>query len=122
MSTYPLLHPLEFGQGTTWKFNARWMQSDGVNPVDLTGYTARMQLRERYGAPSAAITLTTENTRITLGGVLGTIVFLVAATDTSPVGAAEYVYDLELVSGGGEVTRLIYGPCVVSAEATKTTT
>lgn len=119
MATYPLLYPLEFGQGTTWKFNARWMQSNGVTPVDLTGYTARMQLRERYGAPSAAITLTTENSRISLGGVLGTIVFLVAATDTSSVAAGEYVYDLELVSSGGEVTRLIYGPCVVPAEVTK---
>lgn len=30
-----------------------------------------------------------------------------------------YVYDLEVVSGGGEVTRLVSGPAQISPEATK---
>ena len=96
-----------------------WMQADDITPVDLTSYTARMQLRERYSSPSAAISLTTENGRISLGGALGTINLLVDAVSTAAVPAKEYVYDLELVSSGGQVTRLIYGPAVVTAEATK---
>lgn len=78
-----------------------------------------MHLRERYSSPSPAISLTTENSRIILGAALGTIDLLVDAVSTASVPAKEYVYDLELVSAGGEVTRLIYGPAVVTAEATK---
>lgn len=85
--------------------------------VDLTGYTARMKIKHRTGAP-ALETLTTENGKIALGGSDGTILLTLTATDTEDLEAAAAVYDLELVSPGGVVTRLLKGDVLIDAEVT----
>lgn len=105
-------------QGATFSRAITWQDSQAV-PVNLTGYTARMQVRDEVDSASAALSLTTENSRISLGGTAGTITLLVSATDTAAVAAGEYVYDLELVSGSGTVTRLIQGCFTVDAEVTR---
>jgi|LauGreDrversion4_2_1035121.scaffolds.fasta_scaffold00642_3 hypothetical protein len=105
-------------QGATFSRIFTW-QDDAANPVNLTGYTARMQVRDEADSSTAALSLTTENSRITLGGTAGTITLLVSATDTAAVVAGEYVYDLEIVSGAGTVTRLIQGCFTVDAEVTR---
>lgn len=105
-------------QGATFSRVLTW-QDDAANPVNLTGYTARMQVRDEADSSTAALSLTTENSRITLGGTAGTITLLVSATDTAAVTAGEYVYDLEIVSGAGTVTRLIQGCFTVDAEVTR---
>jgi len=78
-----------------------------------------MQVRETADASSILLELTTANSRITLGGTAGTVNLLVAATVTAALTPGLYVYDLELVSGGGEVTRLIEGNFNVRAEVTR---
>ena len=103
-------------QGTTFSKQLTW-EIDG-DPVDLTTYTARMQVREKYTSPSATLTLTTENGGITLGGIQGTVDLDIDATSTSNLIAKEYVYDLELVSSS-VVTRLIEGKFIVTPEVTR---
>lgn len=105
-------------QGATFSRAITWQDSQAV-PVNLTGYTARMQVRDEVDSSTSALSLTTENSRISLGGTAGTITLLVSATDTAAVAAGEYVYDLELVSGSGTVTRLIQGCFTVDAEVTR---
>tara|TARA_B110000503_G_scaffold139083_1_gene226630 strand:- start:212 stop:559 length:348 start_codon:yes stop_codon:yes gene_type:complete len=104
-------------QGATFTRTIVWKDSAGV-PVDLTGYTARMQVREDYFSTVAELTLTTANGKITLGGVTGSIVLNVSATDMALLQANSYVYDLELEIGG-VVTRLIQGTFTVNAEVTR---
>ena len=103
-------------QGATFSKQLTW-EIDNV-PVDLTTYTARMQVREKYTSPSAIINLTTENGGITLGGDEGTIDIDISATSTASLVAKEYVYDLELVSSS-VVTRLIEGKFIVTPEVTR---
>jgi hypothetical protein len=105
-------------QGATFNRELTWLD-DTANPVNLGGYTARMQVRETVDASTALLSLTTENSRIVLGGTAGTITLTVSATDTAAVPAGEYVYDLEIVSGLGTVTRLIQGCFTVDAEVTR---
>lgn len=105
-------------QGATFSRELAWLD-DSSNPVNLTGYTARMQVRETVESSSALLSLTTENSRISLGGTNGKITLLVSATDTAAVVAGHYVYDLEVVSGLGTVTRLIQGCFTVDAEVTR---
>ena len=105
-------------QGATFNRQLTWLD-DSANPVNVTGYTARMQVRDGVDGSTALLSLTTENSRISLGGTAGTITLTVSATDTAAVVAGEYVYDLELVSGAGTVTRLIQGCFVVDAEVTR---
>lgn len=81
--------------------------------VDLTGYTARMDIK---ATGQTTVSLTTENSRITLGAD-GTITLSIPATTTATMGAGVYAYDLELVSGS-TVTRVIEGAATVSANIT----
>ena len=105
-------------QGATFTRQLTWKDTDG-DPVDLTGYTARMQLRSQIDASGAAVLeLTTENNRIVLGGTAGSINLSVAATAMAEISAATYVYDLELVSGS-VVTRLVQGTFEIRGEVTR---
>lgn len=104
-------------QGATLTRTVTWKNSVG-DPINLTGYTARMQVRADYDSTTAVLTLTTENGGITLGGSAGTIVITATATATAALSASTYVYDLELVLGS-TVTRLIQGSFVVNAEVTR---
>lgn len=104
-------------QGATLTRTVTWKNSVG-DPINLTGYTARMQVRADYDSTTAVLTLTTENGGITLGGSAGTIVITATATATTALSASTYVYDLELVLGS-TVTRLIQGSFVVNAEVTR---
>lgn len=113
------LYTLNIDQGATLSLVLTWKDSDG-NLVNLTGYTARMTLRPTYSSSTTILSLTTANSRISLGGVAGTITLTVDATTTAALSAPQSgVYDLELVSGSGVVTRLIQGTFNVSPEATR---
>jgi hypothetical protein len=104
-------------QGATFERVITWNDSAG-NPVNLGGYTARMQVRQRFVSPTTVLSLTT-GSGITLGGALGTITLLASASTTAQIATGEYLYDLELVSGGGVVTRLLQGLFTVNAEVTR---
>jgi hypothetical protein len=103
-------------QGQTWdnQFNYR---SDG-ELVNLSSYTARMQLRATAESANTAANLTTGNGGITLSSS-GAITLNLSATSTAAITAATYLYDLEVVSPGGSVRRLIEGSAVVSREITR---
>ena len=103
-------------QGATFSKQLTW-EIDG-DPVDLTTYTARMQVREKYSSTNPTVSLTTENGGITLGGDEGTIDIDISSTATAAIVAKEYVYDLELVSSS-VVTRLIEGKFIVTPEVTR---
>ena len=105
-------------QGTT--FNPVLTYADAAGTaIDLTGYTARMQIRLKRTSTAFLHELTTEGVGITLGGVAGTIALLISATDTTAFTFTTAVYDLELITAGGIVTRLLQGSVTLSTEATK---
>lgn len=112
------VHNITIEQGATFQMNLLWKDSTG-SPVNLTGYTARMQVRQKYSSPDTLLNFTTENGAITLGGVLGTIAVVGAATVTDDLVGKNGVYDLELVSAGGIVTRLVQGSVYISPEVTR---
>jgi hypothetical protein len=87
-------------------------------PVDLTGFTARMDIRETLDEVTVIHTLTTENAGITLGGVAGTIDLLIPAATTEGFTFGNAVYDLELINGT-VVTRLLGGAITLSKEVTR---
>jgi len=106
-------------QGATFSFNIEWTESDGVTPVNLTGYTAEMDIRASYDDPNTIIQLDTTNGRITLGGTAGTIQLLISAADTAALDFTSAVYDLELTAPDGTVTRLMEGGVSFSPEVTR---
>lgn len=118
MTSLAVTYGLTADQGATFEYILTWTNPDGT-PIDLTGYTARMQIRRRTTSQQLVDTLTTENGKITLGGAEGTITLNLSATETAALPAAQHQYDLELVSSGGEVTRLLMGYFVVRQEMTR---
>ncbi|MGH9892810.1 MAG: hypothetical protein ACREA0_12630 [bacterium] len=88
-------------------------------PTDLAGYTARMHIRATQSAATTLIELTTANSRIALDNVLKTITLTISATDTAAITWTAGVYDLEMVSAGGVVTRLLEGSVSISEEVTR---
>jgi len=88
-------------------------------PVDLAGYTARMQIRASLEATAFLIELTTTNGRIVIDNALKTITITISAIDTAAITWKSGVYDLELISAGLVVTQLLSGVVTVVEEATK---
>jgi hypothetical protein len=105
-------------QGAT--FNPVFTYTDENDAlIDLTGYTARMQLRDKVASTTILDELTTENGGITLGATLGTIALLFTATQTAAMSYTKAVYDLELINTTSVVTRLLQGSVEVSKETTR---
>jgi hypothetical protein len=102
-------------QGATYDIRLTW--SIGGTAVNLTNYTAAMQVREAADSETAVLSLT-NGSGITLGGTAGTIDINVAYQTMGSVVAGQYVYDLELNSGS-QVTRLVQGLFTVQAEVTQ---
>lgn len=110
-------HDIAIYKGATFSKVITWKADD--TPVNLTGYTARMQVREAIDSIDPFITLTTENGGIALGGTAGTITLTIAAATTAGYTPLRGVYDLELISGSGIVTRLLQGSVILFAEVTR---
>ena len=110
---------LDCWQGASWDYTLTWKTAG--TPVNLTGYTARMQVRASYDSGSAVVSLTS-GTGITLGGTAGTVLLEMNATTTAALDGtpnAQYIYDLELISGAGYVTRLVEGNFFINPEVTR---
>ena len=88
-------------------------------PWDFTDYTARMQVRRTYDSTSPMIELTTENGGITLNdGEQGEIRIIMTDAQTASL-SSNGVYDLEIVSPEGNVSRVIQGTFTLSLEVTR---
>lgn len=87
--------------------------------IDLTGYTARAQIRNVDDGELVVPALTTENGGITLGGVDGTIALFISAVTTTTISddILAAVWDFELVIGS-VVFPLLAGNVVLEDEVT----
>ena len=68
-----------------------------------------MDLRKNQDDSNEVITLTTSNSRITMGGVAGTIILTISATDSAALSVGDGVYDLEITDSNGKVDRIMEG-------------
>lgn len=112
----PGTHNVVCYQGATFDLN--FTVKLAGTAIDLTGYTARMQVRETADASTVLLSLATGGSGITLGGTAGSIATTAAASVTAGIEAGAYVYDMELVSGS-VVTRILQGGFKVLAEVTR---
>lgn len=106
-------------QGADWFINFQWVQPDGT-PVNITNYTASLQVRTSPLAKTAVLTLTTDS-GLTITGNTGTIAAHATAAQTNVITNGKYAYDLEITSPQGIVTRLVQGTIEVSPQTTRTT-
>jgi len=102
-------------QGKTVNFNVIW---GGSSPINVTGYSARMQVRECVASTTAIISLT-NGSGITVGTTDGKFTFSISATTTAAYSAMNGVYDFEIVDGSGNVYLVMSGLFIITPEVTR---
>lgn len=86
-------------------------------PINLTGYGARMQIRD--GDDLLIADLSTENGKIILGGARGTIELVIPVAETSLMTFATAFYDLKLIAPNGDEIRMLQGKVTLSVGKTR---
>tara|TARA_Y100001972_G_scaffold128189_1_gene187895 strand:+ start:3078 stop:3476 length:399 start_codon:yes stop_codon:yes gene_type:complete len=117
-------------QGATLDFELAYKDSSN-NPIDLTDYQGRMQIRPSIGSDTIHITLSSslddDGTGLNFSGsdglnppTSGTIGIFISANSSSLLDFNEAVYDLEIASGSvyPVVTRLLEGQVKLSKNVT----
>jgi hypothetical protein len=85
------------------------------DPIDFTGATFKMQIRENKQLPAVLMELTTGNGRIvSVDLTQGQIQILLTAAETATLEKKLGVYDLLATHGSGQVDRLLEGQVEVS--------
>jgi hypothetical protein len=103
-------------QGATFTRDIEVMNFDD-SIRDLSGFTARMQVRKDLEAVSALVELTTENGRIVVTPNTGTVSLTISAADTAALTFSG-IYDLELIGATAVVERLLQGNFNLDANVT----
>lgn len=88
-------------------------------PIDLTGMTARMQLRSKVESDVVIHELTTENGGITLNNVTKEIKLNIPAATTAGFTFNTAVYNLEIIDSLGTVTNFARGTITLIKEVTR---
>jgi hypothetical protein len=102
-------------RGTTFKRTLGWRV--GGLPVDVTGFTARLELRRTLAQPTPDYTLTSDpGGGIVMGKADGRIDVTTTPEWSSAMKSAIYFYWLD-INTGSEVTRLIEGRVTVKEGA-----
>jgi len=118
-------------QGATLDFEIAYTDSNG-DPVDLTDYNGRMQIKDAQGGTTTYLTLSSsldpnDGTGLNFSGsnsinppTSGTIGIFISAHSSSLLDFNEAVYDLEIVTGSVYpiVTRVLEGKVKLSKEVT----
>ena len=101
-----------------------WVPGTGAitwhSPQDLTNFTARCKIRPKWYSATVLAELTTENSGITLRVEDALISLHLDAAATELLDFHKAVYDVELISPGGAVTRVVKGVITMSREITYT--
>lgn len=111
-------------QGATYGPQNMLIKGSDSLPIDVTGYTFRGQVRKESDSATVAASITFVVNNAANGDVSWSIAATATASltcdpDDETVEASQYVYDIEMESGAGVVTPLLYGTVSVYREVTK---
>ena len=102
---------LTIDQGSDYNITIDLTTANGSS-MDLTGYTGRSQMRKSASSSTAKdFTILVANT--------GSVTLSMTADYTANITAGRWLYDVEVVSGGEVVTRVLEGIVTVTPEMTR---
>lgn len=106
--TSPAVLSLSIDGGVDWYigFTVYNLVNNVKVPVDLTGFTAKLQIRLNYADVTPVLALT-ETAGITLGGTAGTILCHATTTQVNTISPETYFIGLHITSSGGTVYSVI---------------
>ena len=100
-------------QGATFTRQLTVKENNSV--MDLTGYSVASKMRSTHDTSTVAGTFTCTVSNAS-GGI---ITVAMTSSVTADIEEGIYVYDLEITSGAGIVTRLLQGEVTVNPEVTR---
>ena len=100
-------------QGATFTRVLTLKENDSV--MNLTGYSAASQMRATADTSTVAGTFTATVSNASAGE----ITLSMTATQTGNIEEGIYVYDTEITSGAGSITRILQGKVTVTANVTR---
>ena len=111
---------LDVYKGSTFVKIIQWKTGIPQTPVNLTGCTARMQIRKAVNDTAVLDTLTTENGKLVIHEPLdGKFKIVIPADVSTAYTFTSSVYDLEIIFTDGTVTRVIEGCLTAAPEVTR---
>lgn len=109
---------LTMNQGSKFAKNIQVRNSDQTI-MDLTGYSARMMVRETYSSVTPLLSASTIDGRITINAPGGVVMINIGADVTGPLTWNSGIYDVEIfTSSPAEVIRILEGNISLSPEVT----
>lgn len=100
-------------QGSSYSSTIDVLDSNRL-PYNLTGYTARGQIRKSYASQNAINFATNINTPLE-----GKVNISLTSTQTRGMKAGRYVYDIEVYNISGHVLRISEGQVEISPATTR---
>ena len=97
------------------------LEADG-NPIDLSGFSAEMDIRERLSSPVAALRLDTAGGGIVLNAIPGGLYMRMTREQTAFLGQVRknrFVYDVLLIAPSGNAERIIEGSIIIDHAVTR---
>ena len=104
-------------QGATYTITVLLKKPNKI-PFNLTGYTGRSQIRKHYDDSNVIISF---SVAIPSPQKDGKIVMSLTDEQTASLPIINGVYDLEIESSTGEVSRILQGKVTISPEVTRPT-
>jgi len=101
-----------YSQLFTWK-------DSNLNPQNITGFSAKMQIREDADDEDPALVTLQDGSGITLGGTAGTILVTMPASETASLPDGNLVYDLLIIDPSNHPKRLLEGRVIVAKAVTR---
>jgi len=113
-------YDIEIKQGSYWSISVI-LKNDDETIIDLTGYSAKMQIRKDQSTNSKLYdTLSTEagNEKIVITGSEGKLALTITDTESSAYVFSSGYYDLEITDLSAHITRILQGVFSVNKNVT----
>ena len=110
-------YDLQMQQGATFQLQL-YVTDSNTNPIDLSTYSSNLEIRKCYGSNTVVESLSTANSEIVLGTNTGIYELTLPASRTANINVClsdnippntRYVYDMNLQTNTGIVTKIIWG-------------
>ena len=107
----------EVDQNATFSFVLEYKDNNG-NAIDLTGASAKMQVRDTAGGTTLAVTLTSPSGGITIDPANGKLTVKLTPTQTTKLFYPKSSYDIMLIDSNANKTKLLEGFMTLSRSVT----
>lgn len=110
-------HDITVNQGAKFDLTVQALNPDRT-VMDLTGYSAKMAIRETITSLTTLMLASTTDGTITINSPGGLVMVEVPATITAPMTWNTGVYDLVIYNSTSNIIRLVQGYASLSLEVT----